>query len=101
MEHILEWKCGWMGEWNGVQLMVLRRRRGDREVVEVWMVGRIECTVLRRSRGIAWEESERLQRWKGVQRVRGGRVVEVRSGKERSDELGLTTYRHPTPILPV
>ena len=51
MEHILEWECGWMGEWNGVQLMVLRRRRGDREVVEVWMVGRIECTVLRRSRG--------------------------------------------------
>ena len=42
-----------------------------------------------------------VSRWKGVQRVRGGRVVEVRSGKERSDELGLTTYRHPTPILPV
>ena len=52
MEHILEWKCGWMGEWNGVQLMVLRRRRGDREIVEVWMHGRIECRVLRRSRGI-------------------------------------------------
>ena len=52
MEHILEWKCGWMGEWNGVQLMVLRRRRGDREIVEVWMDGRIECRVLRRSRGI-------------------------------------------------
>ena len=51
MEHILEWKCGWMGEWNGVQLMVLRRRRGDREIVEVWMDGRIECRVLRRSRG--------------------------------------------------
>ena len=29
-----------MGEWNGVQLMVLRRRRGDREIVEVWMDGR-------------------------------------------------------------
>ena len=41
-----------MGEWNGVQLMVLRRRRGDREIVEVWMDGRIECRVLRRSRGI-------------------------------------------------
>ena len=52
MEHILEWKCGWMGEWNGVQLMVLRRRRGGREIVEVWMDGRIECRVLRRSRGI-------------------------------------------------
>ena len=47
MEHILEWKCGWMGEWNGVQLMVLRRRRGDREIVEVWMDGRIECRMLR------------------------------------------------------
>ena len=34
--------------------MVLRRRRGDREIVEVWMDGRIgiECRVLRRSRGI-------------------------------------------------
>ena len=41
-----------MGEWNGVQLMVLRRSRGDREIVEVWMDGRIECRVLRRSRGI-------------------------------------------------
>ena len=51
MEQILEWKCGWMGEWNGVQLMVLRRSRGDREIVEVWMDGRIECRVLRRSRG--------------------------------------------------
>ena len=51
MEQILEWKRGWMGEWNGVQLMVLRRSRGDREIVEVWMDGRIECRVLRRSRG--------------------------------------------------
>ena len=41
-----------MGEWNGVQLMVLRRRRGDREIVEVWMDGRIECRVLRRRGGI-------------------------------------------------
>ena len=63
MEHILEWKCGWMGEWNGVQLMVLRRRRGDREVVEVWMVGRIECTVLRRSRGIG--EIAEVEVWMG------------------------------------
>ena len=43
LEHILEWECGWMGEWNGVQLMLLRRSRGDREIVEVWMDGRIEC----------------------------------------------------------
>ena len=47
LEEILEWKCGWMGEWNGVELMVLRRRRGEREIVEVWMDGRIECRVLR------------------------------------------------------
>ena len=35
-----------------LKAMVLRRRRGDREIVEVWMDGRIECRVLRRSRGI-------------------------------------------------
>ena len=63
MEQILEWKCGWMGEWNGVQLMVLRRRRGDMEIVEVWMDGRIECRVLRRSRGIG--EIAEVEVWMG------------------------------------
>ena len=69
MEHILEWKCGWMGEWNGVQLMVVRRSRGDREIaevevcaeVEVWMGWRMECRVLRRS-GVDREAMELMQR---------------------------------------
>ena len=63
MEHILEWKCGWMGEWNGVQLMVVRRSRGDREIaeVEVWMGWRMECRVLRRS-GVDSEAMELMQR---------------------------------------
>ena len=43
--------------------MVLRRRRGDREIVEVWMDGRIECRVLRRSRGIV--EIAEVEVWMG------------------------------------
>ncbi len=57
--------------------MVLRRRRGDREIVEVWMDGRIECRVLRHGEA---EESGRLQRWKCVQRWKCGWVGEWNVG---------------------